>query len=1196
MAKSIIEEDLRLNIVVNGDNGRKELYEAQEAVKRLNESLEEEKKVLQQVEREWGKTSQAYMSQQKVIDETAKKLSATEEKYKSLNRQQQIDTMTMSELQRHIRLTNAELKNTDPNTPRWKQLNKELADSKIRFQELADKSKKAGNIIQRAWSSAAGAVAVVAAGIRAASRVLRGFFEKISGFEQANANLSTILGKNVKDINDLTEAALELGRTTEYTASEVTLLQTELAKLGFNENQILRMEEPILHFATAVGATLPEAASLAGATLRIFDLNASETEDVLGSLAVATNKSALNFSYLQTSMSIVGPVANTFGIDVKDTTALLGSLADAGFDASSAATATRNILLNLANANGKLAKEIGKPVKTFPELIQALQDLDAKGLSLSETLGLTDKRSVSAFNRFLAGADSAAALREALEDTDGELERIANERLNTLEGSVKLLKSAWEGLILTLRESTGVFKAVVDWATKAITAVSDYLMGPDKALKRQAEREIDVYYKKMLKLDRGDEAQFEKDAYALVREADEAYTKALADYEQKKNRKNRKALNQAISNRDSAYTAYERALANESDWEMTVIDTGPTGGGGGGDDDKKKKSWSLQSDQAFLEAKLELTRQYNAGEIKDQEAYNEKILELEISSLTARLALRKESGTDRLQLEQQLLEKVHQQQENAKKKEENAKKKEEQLAKEKAQILAEIETDAVKKAEAQEDARFAEEQKKYKDNADMLELIEKKHQQNLAKIKIDAENTYLKKKQEEHDLERKRIENEYVEKIAAAKTAGAEMMLKREMAAALSASDVEYLKSLRDAVSAIVKSGELDGFVLTEDQKREFEKKLADIVSQINAANSALKGEDRTKRGVGGGSLFGVAQAQWEQLFRNLKEGKLGAEDLLIALNGLGGAAQQGFKLASQAIALTNAKEQEELKAYQKANSEKQKDLQKRLDAGLMTQAQYDAEVEKMQAEQDAKEEEMAVRQAEREKRMNISQAIIETALSVLKTYKQFGGWPLGVAPAAIMGAIGAAQVAMMAATPVTGREGGGFFDADGRPVRVRRKQDGRSFPARLSPDRRGWIDRPTVLVGENGSEYVIPSDALQNPSVRPFVDAIETARRSGRLRDLRLEAVQPRLAVSGRAAGGFFADDASDVPMGGAVTMPDGTHLSAANYQEFLQLLRRMNVVFSKPLVAEVSMLGKNGIVEKTKEYNRAQARGKLG
>ena len=75
----------------------------------------------------------------------------------------------------------------------------------------------------------------------------------MADFEQANANLATILGKNVKDIEQLTESALNLGRTTEYTASQVTQLQTELAKLGFSEGQIRAMEEPVLHFATGSG-------------------------------------------------------------------------------------------------------------------------------------------------------------------------------------------------------------------------------------------------------------------------------------------------------------------------------------------------------------------------------------------------------------------------------------------------------------------------------------------------------------------------------------------------------------------------------------------------------------------------------------------------------------------------------------------------------------------------------------------------------------------------------------------------------------------------------------------------------------------------------------------------------------------------------------------------------------------------------
>ena len=64
----------------------------------------------------------------------------------------------------------------------------------------------------------------------------------------------------------------------------------------------------------------------------------------------------------------MAPVAKAFGFSIEDSTALLGQLANAGFDASSAATATRNILLNLADANGDLAKELGRPIKNAEDL------------------------------------------------------------------------------------------------------------------------------------------------------------------------------------------------------------------------------------------------------------------------------------------------------------------------------------------------------------------------------------------------------------------------------------------------------------------------------------------------------------------------------------------------------------------------------------------------------------------------------------------------------------------------------------------------------------------------------------------------------------------------------------------------------------------------------------------------------------
>lgn len=325
--------------------------------------------------------------------------------------------------------------------------------------------------------------------IRSAFSLFRNSFNTIKDFEQANANLGTILGATNEEMDKLRESALELGRTTEYTASQVIQLQTELAKLGFGPESIQAMQKPVLQFATAVGAKLPEAAALAGATLRSFGLNAHDTDEMLGTLAVATNKSALSFGYLQTAMSIVSPVAKTFGFNVKDTTSLLGTLADAGFDASSAATATRNILLNLADANGKLAKSLGRPVRTIPELVDGLKALRTRGIDLAETLELTDKRSVAAFNTFLNGADNLLHLRENLEDVNGELKRISEDRLNTVEGSIKLMQSAWEGFVLSFYNSKGKLKTVIDWFTAAITGVTDIMLG-EEGRRMRDERSI----------------------------------------------------------------------------------------------------------------------------------------------------------------------------------------------------------------------------------------------------------------------------------------------------------------------------------------------------------------------------------------------------------------------------------------------------------------------------------------------------------------------------------------------------------------------------------------------------------------------------------------------------------------------------------------------------------------------------------
>lgn len=293
-------------------------------------------------------------------------------------------------------------------------------------------------------------------------------------FEQSTANLAAVMGTTKDNVSALTNQAKQLGATTQYTAVQITELQTNLARLGFTEQEILNSTKSVQALATATGADLGEAANLAGAALRGFGLNATEMERVASVLAVSTTKSALSFEKLATAVPIVAPVAKQFGFTIEDVTVLLGKLSDAGFDASSAATASRNIFLNMANSSGKLAQALGRPIRSIEDLAPALKELKDRGIDLAEMLSLTDKRSVAAFATFVEGADTMLDLKNAISGCSDALQGMVDEQLNTLQGSVTILNSAWEGLMLTFSESNGTIKSVVDSLTSLISAYTTW--------------------------------------------------------------------------------------------------------------------------------------------------------------------------------------------------------------------------------------------------------------------------------------------------------------------------------------------------------------------------------------------------------------------------------------------------------------------------------------------------------------------------------------------------------------------------------------------------------------------------------------------------------------------------------------------------------------------------------------------------
>lgn len=1210
MAKRITDEDLRLNLIVNGDGGKKEMLALERQMKDLQSSTKKTRTELKNLEKAGKTGSQEYQNLTKTLKDQEKTLTECRDKYNKLQSAISLENKTLAELRNHLKLTQAALSKAVPGTENWKKLNAEVQKTKARLKELTSQAGQTKGALEKLSSVKAGALAAFAA-IAGAIRGVAKAFQKIMDFEQANANLSTIIGKNVKDIEALTYSAMGLGRTTEYTASQVTLLQTELAKLGFKENSIMDMQEAVLHFATAIGTTLPEAAAMAGATLRMFGLNAKDTEDTLAVLTAGANNSALSFTYYQTAMATVGPVAKTFGFSLRDTVALLGTLANAGFDASSAATATRNILLNLADSSGKLAVALGKSVSTFPELMDGLKTLKAQGVDLNTTLELTDKRSVSAFNTFLDGADAALELRDSLDDVDGVLKKTAEERINTVEGSVKLLQSAWEGLILSFKDSSGVIKDTIDWLTRLIESVSNFV---------NANRKQGYYQQYVQSLRAASETMTRDELVQYIYEQQETLAHTAQIVREGMAKKSSKWLDGSAAGSmarmaEGELEGFKMAAAAYLEGDDNIIgpvrnnassvteSTGatntppPSNPPNPPKPPKNNSLWSLSNDEAFLKAKAELTRQYNEKEIASQGEYDDRIYELEVATLTARLAAHKEKGADRAKIENELQEKIKKHSEDALKKQQENEKKAAELTKEGAAIITEVETDKTKAAMDGEEVRYQAELKKFKETqvlyenqAAVLEAIEKKHQNKLLKIKEDASNRELSQLETAHNRKRQEILSEYAK--TSAKEGPSSVALSKAARSrddSLVEEDLSYLNILKNHLNQIVSSEGFDGIKLPKDELEKYKLKLEQTITKINELTATQnKSNAGLFGGTGNGELFGVSQEKWNQLFANIATGKAGTADLLTALSGIGGAAQEGFKLASQAIALTAAKEQQDFKRYQKDNEKKKKALKSRYDAGLMSQEQYNARVEEMEAEEEARREEMEIKQAKRSKALSLSQAIIQTSLAVMKTFAEWGGWPAGVAPAAIMTALGAAQIAMIAAQPVGAEEGG--------LVNTRRAQDGKAFKARLSPDKRGFVSSPTILVGENGGEYVIPAEGLNNPTLLPFVATMEEARKAGTLKSLNFEAVYPVGAAIGRESGGFTGNVSNGVVASTSSATSVGASTSSATDERLLEAIELLNKRLSVPIKADVSMLGKNGIIEQTEKYNRAKRRGTYG
>ena len=277
--------------------------------------------------------------------------------------------------------------------------------------------------------------------LRLAQTFTVGAVKRFAELESATARVGAVTNATNEELESLKNNTLDVAGATTFTAVEIAGLQTELGKLGFSVEEIEQSTLAIANAAQALGVGLSDIAQKVGITIRAFNLDASQAASVADTLTSAINGSALSFESFGTSIAYVAPIAGQLGITFQETAAAMGVLADSGFQASRIGTGLRKILL-----------EVGESGETLKETLQNLKD---EQLSLNDITEIFGKTAVAQATVLINNIDK-------LEDYSGKFGQLgaatqaSAKQIDTLEGKIKLLNSAFDAFLIKLADTSTI--------------------------------------------------------------------------------------------------------------------------------------------------------------------------------------------------------------------------------------------------------------------------------------------------------------------------------------------------------------------------------------------------------------------------------------------------------------------------------------------------------------------------------------------------------------------------------------------------------------------------------------------------------------------------------------------------------------------------------------------------------------------
>lgn len=290
-------------------------------------------------------------------------------------------------------------------------------------------------------------------------------------YGQSLSDLSAITGATGTALRQYDEAAQEMGRTTEYSASQaaesIKLMASAKPELMKTSEGLITATKSALILAQAAGTTLPDATRTLALSLNQFGAGAEQADRYINVLAAGAKYGSSEITDTAEAIKNGGVAAAQAGIGFETLNAAIQVLAEREIKGGQAGTALRNVILNLEKGTEQSLKP------SVVGLSQALENLSNKHLSTAQAVKLFGVENITAASILVQNRGKLKELVDELTGTNTAYEQ-ASIRVNNLNGDLMGLTSAFEGMAVRIGQaSDGTLRTGVQGATEAVNFLSD---------------------------------------------------------------------------------------------------------------------------------------------------------------------------------------------------------------------------------------------------------------------------------------------------------------------------------------------------------------------------------------------------------------------------------------------------------------------------------------------------------------------------------------------------------------------------------------------------------------------------------------------------------------------------------------------------------------------------------------------------